>query len=264
MRKEYHQSTLKLYPRCPASFKMSMDGIKPAIPPNTQKLMDEGSLFEGYLFGFKEDKDETSLYGRRQPATIAKLKAQLKTQADYVRPLFMQPENSYVDLKYKADEYNFKGEADNIGVLNWKFLSDYTGQIFNNTGKSINDLKKTGDIKYGWGYQQKRTDLLQAIEYVYIHFKNTGEILPFVFIVIEDKYIKPIIKIKKVFIQDTDFEWFESFVDEIHNDLFYTACPGYESCEGGKGGSRCWFLEQCQAGRNYIGQTEIVEFGSLQ
>lgn len=262
MKKEYHQSRLTNYFSCPHKFKLSME-IQPKIKPATQKLLDEGNLFEGYVFGFKDDKNEDELYSGKRKATIKKLKTQLTTQADYVRPLFNQPENSYVKIKHEADDYILGGEMDNLGQLDWDYLIEYTGEKTNKLDETINDLKKTGSISYVWNYMNKKKDFLQAIMYVYIHYKNTGKILPFVYIIIEDTYDKPIIKIKKIFIQQTDFEWLEDFINKVHNDLFYQPFPAFESCEGGRGGSRCWYLEYCQAGRNHIGKQEIVEFNFL-
>ncbi len=258
----YHQSRLRNHFACHHKFKLSME-IQPKIKPATQKLLDEGNLFEGYVFGFKDDKNEDELYGGKREATIKKLKTQLTIQADYIRPLFVQPENSYIKIKHEADDYILAGEIDHKGQLDWDYLIEYTGEKTGKLGETINDLKKTGSISYVWNYMNKKRDFLQAIMYVYINFKNTGEILPFVYIIVEDTYNKPIIKIKKIFIQETDFEWLENFVDKVHNDLFYQPFAAFESCEGGKGGSRCWFLEYCQAGRSYIGQQEIVEFGLL-
>ena len=260
---EYHQSRLKLYSRCPASFKMAMSDIMPDIPKTTQATMDEGSLFEGYVLGFKENKKEDELYGSKREATKEKLKTQLMIQANHIRPLFLHPENSYVKLRHETSEYILAGEADNIGELDWDYLNKFTGEKYNKTEKSINDLKKTGSIGFVWAGLDKKINYLQAIMYVYINYKNTREILPFIYIIIEDTYNKPIIKIKKIFIQDTDFIWLETFINEVHNDLFYYPSTGFESCEGGRGKGRCWFLEQCQAGRNYIGGQERIDFNSL-
>src|SRR3990167_5716453 len=195
---EYHQSRLKLYHNCPASFKMAMDGLRPSIPKTTQATMDEGSLFEGYVLGFKENKKEDELYGAKREATKEKLKTQLTTQANYVRPLFLHPQNSYVKLQYEAPEYILAGEADNIGELDWDYLSNFTGEEYTKSEKSINDLKKTGSIGFVWAGLDKKINYLQAIMYVYINYKNTGEILPFIYIIVEDTYNKPIIKIKKI------------------------------------------------------------------
>lgn len=256
---EYHQSNLKHYFKCPAMFDFSMR-IEPEIKAPTLNLFREGQLFEGYIFGFKEDKDETELIGRKKPDTISAI----KKQGEYVKPMFKNVENSYVKLKYKSKDYTLAGEADNIGHLDWDYIRKYTGEKMNDLDESINDLKKTGDIKFVWSGLQRKRDSIQAIMYVYIHYKITGNILPFVFIVVEDTYKRPIIKIKKVFIQESDFEWLETFIDKVHNDLFYQQCPSFESCEGGRGVGRCWWLQWCDEGRKYIGRQELVQFALLE
>lgn len=256
---EYHQSNLKHYFRCPAMFDFSMR-IEPEIKPTTQSLFDEGNLFEGYVLGFKDDKDETELIGKRKEKKILSIKG----QADHARPMFKDVSNSYVKLKHESSEYILAGESDNIGRLDWDYIRKYTGEKMNDLDESINDLKKTGSINFVWSTFQKKKDNLQAIMYVYIHYKITGNILPFVYIVVEDTYKKPIIKIKKVFIQESDFEWLETFIGKVHDDLFYQQCPSFEGCEGGKGVSRCWWLQNCAEGRKYIGRQEIVQFALLE
>ena len=254
---EYHQSRIKNYFRCPKMFDLSIK-IEPEIGTSTQNVMREGQLFEGYVLGFKDDKNEAELIGRKKPETIASL----RLQAEQIAPIF-KTGLAYQKLRYETPEYILAGEADHIGTLDWDYIFKYTGENIPVLGKSINDLKKTGSIKYVWNDYSKKSDYIQAIMYVYIHFKNTGELLPFVYVIVEDTYDKPIVKFRKIFIQETDFEWLENIINVIHNDLFYCATPGFESCEGGKMGSRCWWLQWCGAGRNYIGETEIVAFGDL-
>jgi len=111
---EYHQSNLKHYFRCPAMFDFSLK-IDPEIKPATLNLFREGQLFEGYVLGFKTDKDEKELIGRKKP-----------DQSEYVSPIFKDRKNSYVKLKYEAQDYILAGEADNIGQLDWDYLREYT------------------------------------------------------------------------------------------------------------------------------------------
>lgn len=255
---EYHQSRIKNHFRCAKMFDLS-SRIDPEIKPGTQSLFDEGNLFEGYIFGFKEDKNELELYGKRREATVKKLKAKLTSQAEILRPFFKKGE-PYKKVKYETKDYDLAGEIDYLGQLDWDYIRKYTKDDHLDMGETINDLKKTGSIKYVWDDLQKKTDYIQAIMYVYIHFKNTGNLLPFVYIIVEDTYMPPIVKIKKVFITESDFEWLEEKITEIHNDMFYHSHPSFESCEGGKGGSRCWWLQYCDEGRKYIGKPEIIDF----
>ena len=58
--------------------------IEPEIKAPTLNLFREGQLFEGYIFGFKDDKDETELIGRKKPDTISAI----KKQSEYAKPMF--------------------------------------------------------------------------------------------------------------------------------------------------------------------------------
>ena len=117
---EYHQSNLKHYFKCAKMFDLSMK-IEPDIKPATLKLFREGQIFEGYVLGFKKDKDETELIGRMKEPTINAIKG----HANHVRPIFKDVKNSYVKLKHETPEYTLAGEADNIGQLDWDYLRLY-------------------------------------------------------------------------------------------------------------------------------------------
>lgn len=255
---EYHQSRLKNYFKCPAMFKLSME-IEPEIGTGTMNVLREGQLFEGYVFGFKDDKEEDELIGRKKPATIQGL----KDQAAHVAPIFDNGA-SYQKILLTGKEYDLAGEIDFLGQLDWDYINDYTGMKHDAVGESINDLKKTGSISYVWSAFQRKIDFIQACMYTYIHFRNTGDVLPFVYIIVEDTYAKPIVKIKKIFFDGTSFAWLEKLINQVHNDLFYHPHASFDSCEGGRGGSRCWWLQHCEKGRQYIGEMEILHFNDLK
>src|SRR3990170_1412549 len=190
MKPEYHQSKLKFYYSCPKMFTLSQDH-DPEFGSGTEMIMREGQLFEGYVLGFKDDKNEKELIGRKKPETIQFI----KNQAEYVRGILGGMEyngkllNSYVKLQHDLPEYSLVGEADYI----------------------------------------------QALMYVGIHFLNTGELLPFVYIVVENSYIPPLMRIEKVFIQESDIRTkLLPFIDKVHSDLFKEPIPSFETCAGGK------------------------------
>lgn len=255
---EYHQSNLKHYFKCPGMFDNSLK-YDALIGTATQNLFDKGNLFEGYVLGFKPDKDEELLIGRKKSVTIDPLRA----QAAYVKPMFKSGD-PYVKLFVETNDYALAGEADHIGLLDWDYINNYQGKVFfNNAEKSINDLKWTGSIPYVWSAYQKKQDYIQACMYVYMNFKMTGEVLPFFYIIVENTFDRPIIKIRRINIHESDFEWLEDFIWKVHNDLFLRPHASYESCEGGKKGGRCMWLTHCTEGRNYIGQGEIIDFATL-
>lgn len=254
MKPELHQSRLKFHLTCPKAFALAGEH-KADIGAGTLNVMREGELFEGYTLGFKEDKDEAAIIGRKKPATIDGI----KEQAKYAKNIFVSGE-SYVKLRHEKEGYVMAGEADHIGQLDWDWLHSQTGIYLQSEGKTINDLKYTGDISRVW-FGKTRADYLQAIYYIAMHFFETGELLPFVYIVCEGKYSKPVIRVVKVIANEDSIEnWLMPKVEAAANDLFFDAAPSFENCLGGKGGSRCWFLDHCKEGRVVAGGVELVDF----
>ena len=103
---EYHQSRLKNYFKCPAMFDLSLR-IEPEYKAGTLNIFREGNLFEGYVLGFKDDKDEDELIGRKKEGTINAIKG----QAECIKPVFKSGE-AYVKLRHETDDYVLAGEAD--------------------------------------------------------------------------------------------------------------------------------------------------------
>jgi len=144
---EYHQSDLKKYLICPKQYRLGLDN-EANITAATKKAMRDGELFEGYCLGFKPDKDELKIIGRKQPETVEKI----KSHAVQIQPLFKKGK-SYVSLKHPHKDFILAGEADNIGTLDWDFIRSYTGEKILKKhipkGKTINDIKYTGSIDKG-------------------------------------------------------------------------------------------------------------------
>lgn len=259
MKPSYHQSTLVNYLRCPKMFSLPFhENEKPLIGKGTLDTMREGQLFEGYVLGFKSDKNEAELIGRKKTETIDII----KVHANQIKPLFKNGE-SYVKIEKEFSEYSLAGEADHIGQLDWDYIKTLLPDA-QPEGESINDLKYTGSLDWVWADKQEFKDYLQALMYVGIHYLITGDLLPFVYIVVENQYTNPIIHINKVFVQKSDIEEkLIPFVDMVHNDLFYQPKAGNETCLGGKKGSRCWYLHSCKEGRKFLGGYKVTEFGLL-
>ena len=264
MKPEYHQSKLKFYYSCPKMFTLSQDH-DPEFGSGTEMIMREGQLFEGYVLGFKDDKNEKELIGRKKPETIQFI----KNQAEYVRGILGGMEyngkllNSYVKLQHDLPEYSLVGEADHIGQINWAIIKLIHPEAIPEE-KTINDLKYTGDIQRVWWEKQNFADYFQALMYVGIHFLNTGELLPFVYIVVENSYIPPLMRIEKVFIQESDIRTkLLPFIDKVHSDLFKEPIPSFETCAGGKNKGRCWFLQHCQEGRAFMAGYKLMDFLKL-
>ena len=257
MKPQYHQSKLKHYYSCPKMFALSQEH-EPEFGPGTEMVMREGQLFEGYALGFKDDKNEKELIGRKKPETIQFI----KNQAEYVKTIFVKGD-SYEKLQHEMPEYLLVGEADHVGQLDWDIIKRIHPSAMPE-GKTINDLKYTGDIQRVWWEKRNFADYLQALMYVGIHFLNTGELLPFIYIVVENTYVPPIIRIEKVFIMDSDIKTkLIPFINKVHNDLFCSPFASLESCIGGKNKGRCWFLQHCLEGRAFASGYKLTDFLSM-
>jgi len=263
---EYHQSSIRHHGICPKKYDLSTKH-EPDIPVGTQNAMRSGELFEGYVLGFKDDKDESELIGRRKPETIDKI----RNNAKHIKPIFKNGK-SFKKIKAEFPEYDLAGEIDHFGQLDWDFIREYTGEEVKPEGTTINDLKYTDNIAHtnsAWSKDfflgmPSPSGLLQAIQYVAIMYFNDKKIYPFVYIVVEGQYDRPVLYIKKVLVSKDDIEgWFMPFVNRVHNDMYFRATPSYDACLGGKRGSRCWFLEHCKEGRAFVGGYEAVEFAQL-
>lgn len=254
MKPSYHQSNIKNYLKCPMMYKLSLE-YSADIGKGTQDVMREGELFEGYTLGFKSSKDETALIGKKKPETIAFI----KRNAEFMQKLFKSG-SAYVKLKHETKEYDLDGEADHIGQLDWEFIKTIFPEA-QAEGETINDLKYTGDVERVWSEKDGAFDYFQALQYVSIHYLNTGKLLPFIFLVVEGRYDKPLLHLDKVFVHETDITTkFIPFVDKIHGDLFYDSFPSKDNCLGGKKGSRCWYLQHCSKGRAFVGGYKTTEF----
>lgn len=254
MKPEYHQSFLKNYLKCPQMFRLSTE-----IKTDVQTMaMREGQLFEGYVFGFKPNKDEKILIGKKKTETVDLI----KIHATKTKPLF-KTGDSYVKLYKEFDEYILGGEADHIGQLDWDYIKTFYPEA-KSEGDTINDIKYTGSLDNGLFTQNGFIDNFQALMYAGLHYFITGDLLPFIYVIVEGEYLEPIIRINKVFIQISDIEnKLIPYIDMVHNDLFYQAKVGFDTCLGGKKGSRCWFLEHCKEGRKFVGGYNLTEFGLI-
>lgn len=230
--------------------------------------MREGQLFEGYLFGFKEDKDEKELVGRKKPETIEFIKG----HAQHVRPAFFREGElrgeAYKFISWEEERYIVRGECDFVGELDEDYLREVTlsatAKGLPRIGRCIADLKYTGDISRVWDFKEAKEDYMQSVFYPYIWWKNTGELLPFVYVVVDSRYATPIVRAIEMRVTVADFQNFvEPLLKKAATDRWFYAKPSEENCLGGYGQSQCWFLEYCEWGRQLIGGLRKFEFNSL-
>ena len=235
---------------CPHAYALSQNPeVKAKMEANKSDAMIEGLLMEGYVFKkFKEDNEVELIGGKRKP-TIDKIKG----YADLVIPIFIEGD-PFVLMRYEVDNWILQGEADYIGQI----LFD--GQPL----RCIADLKFTKNIQETWNNKMYKRDFIQACTYVYLHFKLTGELLPFVYLLVENKYETPLIKYAYFEVKESDFTWIEGLIGEVVHDLFKYPVTTDTTCTKKWGRERCRFLEYCPFGQDFIAGTRKVIFSNLE
>jgi len=239
----YRQSQIYNYYACPYAFNLSRKfSIK------TTPAMEFGLLFEGYLFGFKDNVDQAGIEKGKLKKTIEKI----KSHADFLRPYFISGE-SHVRNQYDDIDYSISGEFDYIGeaIVNGQNI------------RGIFDIKYTADINKIWESKEYKNDFLQAYVYPYIHLKLTGELLPFVYFVCENKYDQLLYKTYEFHMKISDMEWIERYIKMIHDDPINH--PNINSClnQGDYKNERCKYMEFCEFGRSLLSGNKIMNTEDL-
>lgn len=256
----YRQSLISKYFRCPRMFWLAQD-YEANIGSGTQRLLDNGNIFEGLVLGFKDDKDKAELLKGKRSNTIAKLAA----HAEYVKPIFEGQEGqAYVRQSVDLGQFEISGENDYLGYIDEDELFDRILEVKNREpiGKAIWDLKYTAGIMQVWDFKNAKEDYIQAVVYCYIHYRLFGELLPFCYIVVENNnFERPIIRLIVMKVELSDFsDFLEPLLFKIHNDHFYKPEASKLTCLGGLGESACWYLEYCEHGRLVTGGRREFKF----
>ena len=129
--------------------------------------------------------------------------------------------------------------------------------------KMIVDLKYTGSIDYIWQDFKYKEDTLQLLIYSYMHFKNTGEMLDAAYLIVESTYDEPVYQIREIIITQESYDWLEKFLVRVAVEPVKPTRQNKNNCLGGKKGSRCRWLEYCDAGRDILGGLQTVDFNTL-
>lgn len=282
--KNLHSSSIKHYYNCPHKFTLSR---KHKIEKSTDALTN-GLLFEGYVFGFKDEPGYSEFeirgLGYNKDGSLSKGKGKqdktiqpIKESAEFIKTLFGDGE-SFVKLEYDGNYKNglLKGEADFIGDhwIGYHLLDanyDLKDEKIRSFGRFeqpmiekrvIADLKKTSDIYYLWNIRSQK-QVIQSIIYPYIWYKNTGEILDFVYTVFWDKSETIF---KQLYFRTTQetFDLAEKIIDELESDLFKRPDAEVSNCLGkGAFGSPCEFIEFCEFGRDLVASSDLIDITKL-
>lgn len=263
----YSPSRIVNYVRCPYAFYLSLHH-KPVISRNTLNLMREGNLFEGYALGFKDNKDEIKLIGRKKPETIDAIKAHAK----WVKPVFRAPKHySYQFIEHYKRSYVIRGEMDFNGFIDVDYLFEITLETehgiisqLDSGQRYIIDLKYTNDINRVWDFKgSTKEDYIQAAFYPYLWYKKTGKLLDFLYIVVESTFDIPIVRVIHVKIDQNVINWVDDLVEHIDNDIMFKNMASKDACLSGFNQSRCAFMNWCEHGRKIVGGYDSTELSRL-
>lgn len=247
----FRQSQVQHYFACPKRYKLSLefgDEMEPSM------AMRQGLIFERMVLGEKPDHDEEKfkkeVYGKITAPTVEFI----KTQANRAKEYFLGGD-AYVKLMFEAEKYFIKGEGDYVGEVL------YEGEAV----ECIGDLKYTSNIQDIWNNKDKKSDFLQASFYPYMLYKQTGKLLPFIYVIVENTFVDPLIKTIKINISDMDysFNWLEKNLDTIVNDIWFEPRANENNCVGYRGTGKCRFLEFCSDGRELISSPIELDFERL-
>jgi len=181
-------------------------------------------------------------------------------------------------LRYETPDYVVHGEADYYGPLNLDVLPDvvydmatlddlYRAMDVAGTDRVIADLKYTESISGVWDFKYAKEEYLQSVFYPWMHWESTGEILPFVYVVVEKRFQRPIVRLVVMQLVEEDFTKFvKPLVETVHLDMIYAPKADKVTCEGGfsSGYGRCWYMDYCQHGRAVVGGVRRFDFAELR
>ena len=257
----YSASRLAKYLRCPRMFYLSKN-FAPHITTTQQKNFDLGNLFEAYVLGFKTNKEEKELIGRKRESTVEGL----KKCASYIKPIFENQDGKPFQFReHDLGEFVIRGEFDYIGRINEQALFDISlSEDHSPIGKAIWDLKYTQNISRIWNTKTNMEDFLQAPVYVALHYWNTGELLPFVYIIVEQKFEVPTVRFIVIEVKKEEIESFVvPLAKKAHNDFFFEPKPRLDVCDSSNSQTQCSYLNHCEYGRRLIGGKRTYLFDSL-
>lgn len=242
----YRQSQIYNFFDCPYKFILSREHDMPSTG-----AMDDGRLFEAMVLGAKSEQEMDELIGRKRKSTLEIYESFIS----HVKPIFGEG-IAYKKMQSDEGEWILQGEADFIGTVT----------LYGKTYRTIADLKFTGSISKIWAEKDQPKDFLQAPIYQYLWFRLTGELLPFTYIVVENKKdfptnAAPYIKVHILMPSENGIKWAINTIQKIHDLKNFQ--PNFNSCETGYYKSQCKFLPYCKHGRSVLERPVEIDFDDL-
>lgn len=254
-------SILKNYFSCPYSYKLAQTET-PRIAQSTLKVMAKGNLFEFFVTKMTSDTRDLDAVIKKNKGGFdgmtKKTVDKIRADAKYVEQYILEMDECQTTLEVENDRFKFVGTLDFIGVL--KF-DDWEGPML-----CISDLKYTSEMDI-WNNKLSKEDFMQAIIYVWLLYRNTGKILPFVYVVTQS--LNEDSTITKPFIIHVTLEDIKAFQQnelmKVLNDKEFKPNPSQHNCLGTKGvKSKCWYLDYCTVGKQLLQNSAQYKYGELE
>ena len=233
-------TALRWYLKCPKQFEYYRRfGWKPS--KETKKTMNDGLVFEAVVLN---DKDGILEFVEgKQLERVVKQAEKFNENG-----IFLDGE-AHVKLEHEHSLFSWRGELDWIGNTKIQGVAK----------RMIVDLKYTGRIDYIWQDFKYREDALQLILYSWANYKKTGEVLDAAYVIVESSFDDPVFQIREVKITLKTYEWLEKFLMKVAVEPVKVPNPTQRNCLGGKGQSRCPWLQYCNQGRKLLGGIQSVD-----
>lgn len=231
----YRQSNLVHLFDCPRKYQLSTKYDRKQTP-----AMMDGIFFESLVLGQKPDQVVDA--PKKRASTIESY----ERIVEHVKSVFVEG-LPYRRYKHETEDWILQGEADFVGEVM------FCGEKI----RCIADLKFTSSIDKIWQEKTHKKEFLQSAVYQYLHLKETGEQLPFVYFVVENikdlpADAQPIMAPYMIEIIDERFliEWVEALIKRAHPNQIFDVNP--LACFSGPFGTRCPYFLYCQPGRHQI------------
>lgn len=225
------------------------------------KSFSKGILFEYFVTGKTTDlrdidaaiKKNKGKFDTLNPATVA----MIRRDAANVKKHILEMESIQEVLAVENEFFRWEGHLDFIGVIDHP---EFTKPIL-----AIVDLKYTSSIEKIWNTKDSKDQFMQAVVYVWLVYKNTGKILPFIYLVAESAESYTIVKpfVMEVALSDIkDFQ--DNVIKKILADKEFKAianefnCPSVKMLRG-----KCPFIEHCDEGKAFLSRPTHIEYNKL-
>jgi hypothetical protein len=233
---------------CPAYLKNKyIDLIEEREEEDTKNAMFKGRYFEWHLLGATRDGIEPifdkntigkkDLYGRKdfRPAAEIEMDLIVENASELLYSMGLDPDEGEKQKEVISEDF--------IGHLDW-----VTRDLKNPDRKAIYDVKytetKIDDRFIGWAdFESKHESRLQAIHYIIMMYLETGEYMPFYFLIFGKSGWVRVIKVEMT---SEGLTWHENTVKrvkervELWKKTGWIAVPEYNKC------IRCGYMSICK------------------